>query len=110
MELIMYDFERHIQKTRTDASSEQMWDNKSKSFHEHTEKKREQFANEFVFQLIKERNLLSADSKVLDIGCETGRYLAEFSVHTPYLTYLTGIDISSKMLSYAQEKLRQRKP
>ena len=107
MELIMYDFERHIQKTRTDASSEQMWDNKSKSFHEHTEKKREQFANEFVFQLIKERNLLSADSKVLDIGCGTGRHLAEFSVHTPYLT---GIDISSKMLSYVQEKLQQRKP
>lgn len=103
MELTMYDFERYIQKTRTDASSEQMWDEKSQSFYEHTEKKQKQFANEFVFQLIKERKLLGADSKVLDIGCGTGRHLLEFSAYTPYLT---GIDISSKMLAYAKEKLQ----
>lgn len=103
MELTMYDFERYIQKDQNESRAEQMWDNKSKDFYERTEKKQKQFANGFVFQFIKERQLLKADSKVLDIGCGTGRHLQEFAAYTPYLT---GIDISSKMLAYAKEKLR----
>lgn len=102
MELTMHDFERYIQKDQDDVSSEQMWDNKSESFYEQTEKQK-QFGNEFVFQVIKERKLLDSDSKVLDIGCGTGRHLLEFSAYTHYLT---GIDISSKMLSYARTKLQ----
>lgn len=103
MELTMYDFERYIQKDRDDAHAERMWDNKSESFYKRTEKKQKQFANDFVFHLIKDRQLLKENSKVLDIGCGTGRHLSEFAAYTPYLT---GIDISSKMLAYAQEKLR----
>jgi len=103
MELTMYDFERYIQKDRDDAHAERMWDNKSESFYKRTEKKQKQFANDFVFHLIKDRQLLKEDSKVLDIGCGTGRHLSEFAAYTPYLT---GIDISSKMLAYAQEKLQ----
>jgi len=103
MEITIDTFERYIQKDMDKARAEQMWDNKSKSFYERTEKKQKQFANECVFQFIKERNLLHKDSRVLDIGCGTGRHLLEFSVYTPYLT---GIDISSKMLAYAKEKLQ----
>jgi len=103
MELTMYDFERYIQKDMDEVRAEQMWDNKSKDFYERTEKNQKQFTNEFVFQLIKDRQLLKADSHALDIGCGTGRHLLEFAAYTPYLT---GIDISSKMLAYAQEKLQ----
>ena len=98
------DFEQYIQKDQDEYCAEQMWDKKSERFYEQTEKKRQQFANELVFQLIKERKLLDAASKVLDIGCGTGRHLLEFSAYT---SHLTGIDISSKMLAYAQKKLQR---
>ena len=68
MELTMYDFERYIQKDMDEVRAEQMWDNKSKDFYERTEKNQKQFTNEFVFQLIKDRQLLKADSHALDIG------------------------------------------
>lgn len=103
MEITIDTFERYIQKDMDEARAEQMWDNKSKSFYERTEKKQKQFANECVFKFIKERKLLHKDSRVLDIGCGTGRHLLEFSAYTPYLT---GIDISSNMLAYAKEKLQ----
>ena len=103
MELTMYDFEQYIHKDQNEARAEQMWDNKSQDFYERTEKKQKQFANGFVFRLIKDRQLLKADTRILDIGCGTGRHLLEFAAYTPHLT---GIDISSKMLAYAQEKLQ----
>ena len=53
--------------------------------------------------MIKEKKLLNENSKVLDIGCGTGRHLLEFSKFT---SYVTGTDISSKMLDYAKEKLK----
>jgi len=46
---------------------------------------------------------LNENSKVLDIGCGTGRHLLEFSKFT---SYVFGTDISSKMLNYAKEKLK----
>ena len=103
MEINIHDFERYIQKDRDESLAERMWDKKSEDFYKRTEKKQKQFANGFLFQLIKDRQLLNADSHVLDIGCGTGRHLLEFAAYTPYLT---GIDISSKMLAYAQEKLQ----
>ena len=54
--------------------------------------------------MIKEKKLLNENSKVLDIGCGTGRHLLEFSKFT---SYVTGTDISSKMLDYAKEKLKK---
>ena len=103
MVITMNDFEQYIQKDQNEARAEQMWDNKSQDFYERTEKKQKQFANGFVFRLIKDRQLLKADTRILDIGCGTGRHLLEFSAYTPYLT---GIDISSNMLAYAKEKLK----
>ena len=103
MVITMNDFEQYIQKDMDESRAEQMWDNKSKSFYERTEKTQQQFVREFVFTFIKERKLLNAQSRVLDIGCGTGRHLLEFSAYT---SYLTGIDISSNMLAYAKEKLK----
>lgn len=102
MKISMYDFERFIRRDGDETHAEKMWDDKSAVFYEQTEKIQKEFANGFVFKLIKERHILNADSKVLDIGCGTGRHLLEFSKYTQHLT---GIDISSKMLAYAKEKL-----
>ena len=60
MVITMNDFEQYIQKDMDESRAEQMWDNKSKSFYERTEKTQEQFVREFVFTFIKERKLLNA--------------------------------------------------
>lgn len=96
------DFERCLMEKAAE-NAEQAWDRRSTTFFERTEKIHEEFSQGFVFQVIRDRQLLNAHSKVLDIGCGTGRHLFEFSRYTPYLT---GTDISSGMLLYAQEKLK----
>lgn len=95
-------FERYISHTQTIQDLESFWDSNSEAFFNRTERE-VNFKNRFVLQIIKDRHLLTEHSAVLDIGCGTGRHLLEFAHYTPYVT---GVDISSKILVYAQEKLR----
>lgn len=100
------EFEKIMQrddKEEKQEDLEKIWDSKSEWFFKRTEKKQENFSDRLIFKMIKEKKLLNKNSKVLDIGCGTGRHLLEFSKLTPYLT---GTDISSKMLDYAKEKLK----
>lgn len=99
-------FEKIMQredKEEKQEEQEKFWDNKSEWFFKRTEKKQENFSDRLIFKILKEKKLLNKNSKVLDIGCGTGRHLLEFSKLTPYVT---GTDISSKMLNYAKEKLK----
>src|SRR3712207_558297 len=89
---------------RHQGNMEQIWDEKSSWFFHRTEKSKEKFENRLVFRLIRDRVLLQENSRILDIGCGTGRHLLEFS---KYSSHLTGTDISSKMLTYAKEKLEK---
>src|SRR3712207_7442057 len=89
---------------RHQGNMEQIWDEKSSWFFHRTEKSKEKFENRLVFRLIRDRVLLQENSHILDIGCGTGRHLLEFS---KYSSHLTGTDISSKMLTYAKEKLEK---
>ena len=100
------EFEKIMQrddKEEKEEDLEKIWDDKSEWFFKRTEKKQENFSDRLIFKMIKEKNLLNENSKVLDIGCGTGRHLLEFSKFT---SYVTGTDISSKMLDYAKEKLK----
>ena len=100
------EFEKIMQREDREEKQEDLekiWDSKSEWFFKRTEKKQENFSNRLVFKIIKEKKLLNENSKVLDIGCGTGRHLLEFSKFT---SYVTGTDISSKMLDYAKEKLK----
>ena len=100
------EFEKIMQrddKEEKEEDLEKIWDNKSEWFFNRTEKKQENFSNRLVFKIVKEKKLLNENSKVLDIGCGTGRHLLEFSKIT---SHITGTDISSRMLDYAKEKLK----
>ena len=101
------EFEKIMQREDREENQEDLekiWDSKSEWFFKRTEKKQENFSNRLVFKIVKEKNLLNENSKVLDIGCGTGRHLLEFSKFT---SYVIGTDISSKMLDYAKEKLKK---
>ena len=100
------EFEKIIQREDREEKQEDLekiWDSKSEWFFKRTEKKQENFSDRLIFKIVKEKKLLNENSKVLDIGCGTGRHLLEFSKFT---SYVTGTDISSKMLDYAKEKLK----
>ena len=100
------EFEKIMQrddKEEKEEDLEKIWDSKSEWFFKRTEKKQENFSDRLIFKIVKEKKLLNENSKVLDIGCGTGRHLLEFSKFT---SYVTGTDISSKMLDYAKEKLK----
>ena len=100
------EFEKIMQREDREENQEDLekiWDNKSEWFFNRTEKKQENFSNRLVFKIIKEKKLLNENSKVLDIGCGAGRHLLEFSKIT---SHITGTDISSRMLDYAKEKLK----
>lgn len=51
------EFEKFILNEKTDEDSEKFWDQKSSWFYNRTEKNAADFSKEFVFALIKERNL-----------------------------------------------------
>ena len=100
------EFEKIMQrddKEEKEEDLEKIWDSKSEWFFKRTEKKQENFSDRLVFKIIKEKKLLNENSKVLDIGCGTGRHLLEFSKIT---SHITGTDISSRILDYAKEKLK----
>ena len=99
------EFEKIMQrddKEEKEEDLEKIWDDKSEWFFKRTEKKQENFSDRLIFKIVKEKKLLNENSKVLDIGCGTGRHLLEFSKIT---SHITGTDISSRMLDYAKEKL-----
>ena len=100
------EFEKIMQrddKEEKEEDLEKIWDDKSEWFFKRTEKKQENFSDRLIFKIVKEKKLLNENSKVLDIGCGTGRHLLEFSKIT---SHITGTDISSRILDYAKEKLK----
>ena len=100
------EFEKIMQREDREEKQEDLekiWDSKSEWFFKRTEKKQENFSDRLIFKIVKEKKLLNENSKVLDIGCGTGRHLLEFSKST---SHITGTDISSRMLDYAKEKLK----
>ena len=82
---------------------ENYWTNRSSSFLEQRTREfhsplKDRWITEFE-KYLPQKKLL----KILDIGCGTGRHLLEFSKIT---SHITGTDISSRMLDYAKEKLK----
>jgi ubiquinone/menaquinone biosynthesis C-methylase UbiE len=54
--------------------------------------------------VLPEQNDLSSIQSVLDVGCGTGGWLLGVAQTFPAMTRLVGVDISSKMITYARER------
>lgn len=67
---------------------------------------RQPVADEAAYRtkLEKTREYLTADSEVLEIGCGTGTTAL---AHAPFVRQITAIDVSEKMLAFAEEKKQQ---
>lgn len=74
-----------------------LWDAKADHFGDYTIPTIE---NDKFIKLLKDENLISKDFKVLDIGCGGGKYTLALS---KYCSNIQGIDLSPKMISYANE-------
>ena len=75
-----------------------LWDNRADEFNNFgTDERREK-----IVALLLEKNMLHEESTVLDIGCGPGKFAREFARTAKYVT---GVDISAKMLAYARENV-----
>ncbi|MTI29408.1 class I SAM-dependent methyltransferase, partial [Xanthovirga aplysinae] len=81
--------------------SEKFWDNRSEDFDKRSQK------NEVISNgtLEKAQNYLNKDDIVLDFGCATGSLSYQIAL---MVREVHGIDISSKMIDFAQKKVRNK--
>ncbi len=79
------------------------WERRAGEFNDitHCKDKQERYG---LIAYLEERGALQAGFSVLDLGCGAGRYALEFGTRA---RHVTGIDISPKMIAYAEENARQ---
>jgi len=81
--------------------SQDHWDSRAEEFN--SNKKNDTVKK--VIDFLTSKNALDSKSEVLDIGCGTGKYTFEFAKAAKFVT---GIDISPKMIEYAKENAVKR--
>lgn len=75
------------------------WEKRANEFNDITRSKDKEERLELI-GFLEQRGALKSDFHVLDLGCGAGRHALEFADRTGYVT---GIDISPKMIAYAKE-------
>lgn len=79
------------------AASVELWDSTAAGFGRHEAV----FDNDPFLTLLESNHLFGPDSRVLDVGCGTGRYALAFARRC---REVVGIDLSPAMLDIAEEK------
>ncbi|SPF31895.1 Methyltransferase [Candidatus Desulfosporosinus infrequens] len=74
------------------------WDKRAEGFNRNVSDER----MDKIVELLLEKKMLQENSIVLDIGCGPGKFVREFAKRAQNVV---GVDISSKMLHYAQENV-----
>jgi len=82
------------------ASGTSFWDNRADEFNKLVSRGTSDERIRKIVEFMSNNNLLTKDSSVLDIGCGPGGFAVEFAKKS---THVTGLDISPKMLDYAQK-------
>ncbi|QNB46673.1 methyltransferase domain-containing protein [Thermanaerosceptrum fracticalcis] len=87
--------------------SESFWDGRADHFGTHVYKGTEGKERLLkLLSLLTEKGLLTPESSVLDIGCGPGKYAVEMARRSKEVTAL---DISAKMLAFAEENKKKEK-
>lgn len=82
---------------------ENFWDNRAEEFNEGTDGDGERVDK--IIRILKDKGVLGKDKSVLDIGCGAGKFAFKFA---PLVQELTGIDLSGRMLDFAQANAQQK--
>lgn len=82
------------------ASGKSFWNNRADEFNKLVSNGPPDERIRKIVEFMSNNNLLTKDSNVLDIGCGPGRFAIEFAKRS---AEVTGLDISNKMLDYAQK-------
>src|SRR5665648_59719 len=83
-----------------EASGKAFWNNRAAEFNKIVCQGSPDERVKNILNYLLTNNLLTKNSSVLDIGCGPGRFAVEFGKHS---TDVTGLDISDKMLDYAEQ-------
>jgi SAM-dependent methyltransferase len=79
---------------------EKFWNLRAEEFNVIRDTQKEKFE---LIQYLLSKGFIKKEYDVLDIGCGTGKYLLEFA---KVVNNVTGIDISPKMITYAEENAK----
>lgn len=90
-----------ILKDQDKEANINLWDEKAEHFGNYVIPTAE---NDKFIKLLKDESLINKDFKVLDVGCGGGKYTLALSQEC---RYIYGIDLSPKMIDYANENKRK---
>lgn len=90
-------------KERDVDASIEMWDSMAGQF---SNFELPTWENDHLMKLISDKNLIDSNSRVLDVGCGAGKFSFALSKS---VKYVTGIDLSPKMIEKAKEKKHELK-
>lgn len=90
-----------ILKDQDKEANINLWDEKANHFGNYVIPTAE---NDKFIKLLKDESLINKDFKVLDVGCGGGKYTLALSQEC---RYIYGIDLSPKMIDYANENKRK---
>lgn len=100
----------HRRKSPISHHSKEAWDDRAKRWA--NERKADPMRWESqrkridaVTAYLHEKNLLTNDKRVMDIGCGLGQFVAEFAKTAEHVT---GIDISTQMLEFGERTAKER--
>lgn len=103
MEII--DFNKLWSQSSEDESKiRDYWDMRAEEFNNNVFPKQGNQKNSTIVDLLLSKGMLDKNMEVLDIGCGPGKYSIEFS---RVAKKVTGIDISPKMISFANENSKK---
>lgn len=90
--------EKWVLKQKNKQASVEMWNSMAGSFGDYVVP---DFKDNSFLKLLAEKNMLSREALVLDVGCGAGKYALAIA---GYCRHVTGIDLSPRMINTARQK------
>lgn len=99
-------FAKLWQIDRTNRRNQQkFWDSRADEFNSKISESKTLKETEEVINYLQKKGAIESDGSILDIGCGPGKYALEFAKK---VEKVTGTDISSKMLTFAEKNAHSK--